>query len=129
MIFLDTSFLIGLLLPGDDFFDDSDMINNYILNEKVMINNTVITETLNAINTYNIHKFKRNFLKEFMMNNVIHYLSREDYIKSEILFDYYNGSINFSDCTILYSMQKYSIHRIVSFDSDFEKVKGIEIIK
>ena len=40
----------------------------------------------------------------------------------------FDSSINFSDCTILSTMIRNKIDKIISFDSDFEKVKGIKII-
>lgn len=58
----------------------------------------------------------------------IHYLNEEDYKKSIELFKFYNKSINFSDCTILSTMLKNNIRNIVSFDSDFDKIKNIQRI-
>lgn len=58
----------------------------------------------------------------------IHYLNEEDYKKSIELFKFYNQSINFSDCTILSTMLKNNIKNIVSFDSDFDKIKNIQRI-
>lgn len=40
----------------------------------------------------------------------------------------FGKSINFSDCTIVNSMIKHSITRIVSFDSDFDKIGAFERI-
>lgn len=40
----------------------------------------------------------------------------------------YGDAINYSDCTILKTMQDLNINNILSFDSDFGKIKGIERI-
>ena len=61
------------------------------------------------------------------MNEIV-YLKEKDYDESVKLSGYYNSSINFSDCTILESMQKLGINKIVSFDSDFSKIKGLSVI-
>lgn len=56
------------------------------------------------------------------------FLKVDDYQNAFGLFKYYNRSINYADCTILQSMQNHGITRIVSFDSDFDKIKGIQRI-
>lgn len=55
----------------------------------------------------------------------IDYLTEQDYKKALTYYRYYNTAINFSDCTILVTMNKYNTDKIVSFDSDFNKIKGI----
>ena len=59
---------------------------------------------------------------------VFDYLSIEDYRKAMRLYKFYNFSINFSDCTILVSMQKHGISKIITTDSDFDKIRGIQRI-
>ncbi|WP_458455636.1 type II toxin-antitoxin system VapC family toxin [Methanobrevibacter sp.] len=59
----------------------------------------------------------------------IDYLEEGDYEKSVELYLNYDSSINYSDCTILETMFKNKIRRIATFDSDFDKIKGIEVIK
>ena len=59
----------------------------------------------------------------------IYYLSKDDYNESLGLFHNYNHSINFSDCKILEVMVKKKTNSIVSFDSDFRKIKGLNVIR
>lgn len=40
----------------------------------------------------------------------------------------YDGSLSFFDSMYIYLMKKEKIKEIVSFDSDFDKVKGIRRI-
>ena len=65
-----------------------------------------------------------NELKQ-AMNYILTY---DDYRDSFDIFEFYNFSINFSDCTILNTMQNYKINKIASFDSDFDKIKGVKRI-
>ena len=44
------------------------------------------------------------------------------------LCDYYNNSVNYSDCLILVSMQNKRVSDIVSFDEGFKKVNGLNVI-
>ncbi|MBQ2635258.1 MAG: PIN domain-containing protein, partial [Methanobrevibacter sp.] len=56
------------------------------------------------------------------------FLTSEDYNESLKLFKYYNLSVNYSDCTILKTMMDNNVSVVVSFDSDFDKIKGIRRI-
>ena len=58
----------------------------------------------------------------------IDYLTINDYDESINIYLNYDSSINYSDCTILRSMQKNNIFKIATFDSHFKKVNGIEVI-
>ena len=102
-------------------------LEKYLVERKV-INSTVLTETMNLFTNYGGKATKSFFLKLLDVHEVV-YLSPEDYHEAMDLYYYYDSSINFSDCTILQSMQKMGINKIASFDDDFSKVKGISVIK
>ena len=64
-----------------------------------------------------------------MLNlDIFDWLSVEDYKSAAEKFKCYNGSVNFADCTILVTMEKYGITKIVTTDSDFGKIRGIRRI-
>ena len=93
--------------------------------EAKMINNTVLNEVLNSIDSNN-SKIEINYIINRLLSlHKIDFLNYDDYITSIKIFRYYNQSINFSDCTILKSMFENNINQIISFDSDFDKIKGI----
>lgn len=99
-----------------------------IENESTLINSTVILEILNNLNKKryeNVRQEVTNLLYE--MDN-IHYLTQEDYTNALDLCKQYGYSVNYSDCTILKTMEKYNVSNILSFDGDFDKVKGINRI-
>lgn len=125
MIFLDSSYLIGLILKNDPFNPQSHLLKHYLEKEKKVINNTVLNEVLNSLGSNNYIP-DLPFIKKLLFSFNIDVLTYDDYKDSFELFEFYNFSINFSDCTILNTMQNHNINKIVSFDSDFDKVKGIE---
>ena len=127
MIFVDSSFLIARLIKNDKNHERALSIETQ-LNEKRYINNTVLTETLNSFTNVGGNLGKQLFLALTEINELI-YLSQEDYEKSLDIYLHYDSSINYADCTILESMEKLGLNKIVTFDSDFEKIKGLEIIK
>ena len=60
--------------------------------------------------------------------DIFDFLDISDYKEAMKWFEYYDRSINFSDCTIINTMVNHKITKIASFDSDFDKVKGFERI-
>lgn len=123
MIFLDSSYLIALMLKQDRNYKKASDLKTTIFNERIIINNTVLSEVLNSFNKYNSLNLEHNVNNMFKFD--IDYLTEDDYKKALTYYRYYNTAINFSDCTILVTMNKYSTDKIVSFDSDFNKIKGI----
>lgn len=128
-IFLDTSYLKALFFDSDFYHDKAVEISKIISSKQQIINSTVLIETLNKINKYNKNTIQYDLLKELEERTNIIYLNETDLKESYKLFLDYDRSINYSDCTILYSMIQYRINKIVSFDSDFKKIKGLGVIE
>lgn len=126
MIFVDTSFLIALLISTDHFHERALEISETI-NERKVINNTVLNETLNAFSGKG-GKIGMDLYNIILEMFDVEYLSPVDNEKAMDLFLHYDSSINYSDCTILTTMFQNNINRIVSFDRDFEKIEMINLI-
>lgn len=127
MIFLDSTYLIGLILKNDSLYYKSHLLKSYLDDENKIINNTVFNEVLNSV-TLNNSNYDLNHIKKLLLSFNIDFLTSDDYLDSFDIFEYYNFSVNFSDCTILNTMQNYNINQIASFDSDFDKIKGVKRI-
>ena len=125
MIFLDSTYLIGLMIDNDDYHQKAHQLRPIIDKERKIINNTVLVEVLNSLKKNN-HKIE---IMDTLLNlDKVVFLTNEDYNESLNLFNYYNLSVNYSDCTILKTMIDNNVSVIVSFDSDFDKIKGIRRI-
>lgn len=127
MIFLDSTYLIGLILKNDSLYYKFHLLKPYLGDENKIINNTVFNEVLNSVTSNNSH-YDLNHIKKLLLSFNIDFLTSDDYLDSFDIFEYYNFSVNFSDCTILNTMQNYNINQIASFDSDFDKIKGVKRI-
>ena len=128
MIFLDTCYLISLIDKKEPHHVDSLEIQEYLLNtnEKTIINTTVLVETLNrSIKTNTFAGKMFNYLNS---KHEIIKLTSDDYLQSLDLNMWYGNSINYSDCTIINTMIKMGVTDIVTFDGDFKKVDGFNII-
>ncbi len=110
MIFLDSSYLIALMLKQDRNYKKASDLKTTIFNERIIINNTVLSEVLNSFNKYNSLNLEHNVNNMFKFD--IDYLTEDDYKKALTYYRYYNTAINFSDCTILVTMNKYNTEYI-----------------
>lgn len=108
--------------------EESIELLNYISNESTLINSTVILEILNNLKKKRYEAKRREIIDLLYNMDEIHYLTTSDYDKALETCKYYNYSVNYSDCTIVNTMQHYKINNIVSFDDDFDKIKGINRI-
>ena len=127
MIFLDSSYIISILFSDDINHQRAKELKKFFTHERMMINNTVLNEVLNCFDKET--KCVKQIVKSILNIDKIYFLDNEDYGNAIKLFFYYNQAINFSDCTILETMVKEKVNNIVTFDSDFEKIKGINIIR
>ena len=128
MIFLDAGYLIGLIISTDSNHFKSKQLSQEISHERKVINNVVLIEVLNSLNNYKLKLNADEVLDCLLKLDQIDVLNKDDYISSFNIFKYYNKSINYSDCTILKTMFVNNINKIVSFDSDFDKISGINRI-
>ena len=128
MIFLDSSYIKATILKNDPYADQSRSMEPYLEHETKVTNITVLLEVFNSVNHYNFFGDVNELRKSLVGMNVFDYLTSDDYSDALELFKYFDWTINFADCTILQSMFKHGIQRIASFDSDFDKIKGIERI-
>lgn len=125
MIFIDSTYFIGLLLPKDSWNKQAKKV--IIPEDTYLINNLVVSEVLNIVSKRSTRKVSEVY--EILKNKCeIVCLTNEDYHYAMDLCDYYNNSINYSDCLILVSMQNKSVSDIVSFDEGFKKVNGLNVI-
>lgn len=125
MLFVDTSFILGYYIETDRFHSQSNDIYNLIRREELLINNVVINEVLNVFKNNKFDTDVDEIFNSFIKSYTIDYLTPEDYKTSLTKLKWYNQSINYNDCCMLTTMEKCKVTDIVSFDSDFDKIKGL----
>ena len=128
MIFLDSSYIKGLIIKRDSHYKFSNNIRPFLVNYAKAINITVLVEVLNALKKNNYRGSFEDIIHELCSLDVFDWLKLEDYKVAMEKFKFYNGAINFADCTILVSMEKYGITKIVTTDSGFSKIHGLHVI-
>ena len=128
MMFLDTTYVNGLIIKNDPYKNASKNIKPFLEKETKATNITVLIEVLNSLKRNNFNGNVEDITNQLLSVHVFDFLTKDDYKKAIDLFRFYNHSINFADCCILVSMQKHGITRIATFDSDFDKIRWINRI-
>ena len=125
VLFIDSCYIIALMNVKAKKHDESLKLLEYIDNERTLINSTVILEIFNNLKKKRYEAKRLDIIDLIYSMDKIHYLDVLEYNNALDLCKYYNFSVNYGDCTIIQSMEKYNVNNIVSFDNDFDKVKGI----
>jgi hypothetical protein len=123
MIFLDTSYINGLLIKNDTFSVNSSNIEPFLESESKATNITVLVEVLNSLNRYNFFGDIGQLISSIVNLNIFDCLSAEDYREATVLYRYYGGLSTFlivqycSQCRIMESLELSLLIRI------FDKIK------
>lgn len=133
--FLDSSFIMALVLDSDSNYKKAVNLS-YVLNEECFINNNVLNEVL----TLTGRKLDINSAKELYYNlidsfEVLNEYSILNYNSENFkIFEKYIGvnsnkaKLSFTDSSIVLTMKEFNISNLVSFDNEFKKVQGINLI-
>ena len=134
--FLDSSFIMALVLDSDSNHNKVDKLR-HILNEECYINNNVLNEVLTLtgrkLNITSAKELYYNLIDSFEVLNeyeILNYTSENFKI-----FEEYVGvnsdktKLSFTDSSIVLTMREFNISNLVSFDKEFKRVEGINIIE
>ncbi len=124
MYFLDTTFIVGLLVSTDQWHDPAVEIYNKIKKEELFISKLVIAETItilkNKLNTKDIREIYRNLPNMFKIIDDANFFD-----EAMEVFVKYDSEISFFDAMHVFLMKNENILKLVSFDHDFDRVEGI----
>lgn len=127
MYFLDTTFIVALFVSNDQWHQKAVEIFEKIKLDEFIISKLVIAETItvlkNKLNTKEIREIYRTLPK--IVNVIDDYEFFDDAME---IFVKYDSNISFFDSMYIYLMKKENITEIISFDSDFDRVNGINRI-
>jgi predicted nucleic acid-binding protein len=126
-IFIDSSYIIGLFVQNDNWHENAKRIIDELDNKERIICTSVLNESITLINKkLGVEASKKAYTEIF--NNFI--IIQENIplynAAMKILIQYHKLSL--TDSIIIEIMKKHKITEIVSFDKDFDKIKGIKRI-
>lgn len=134
-IFLDTSFIIALIIDSDSNHEKAIKLK-HILNEECYINNNVLNELLTLFGRkLGIHSTKEVYYNLIDSFEILNEYSISNYNSENFkIFEKYVGKesnktkLSFTDSSIILTMKEFNITNLVSFDKDFQKILEINLI-
>ena len=128
MIFADSSYFIALAREKDRWHKDALELAERI-RESLLISELIISESITLIGSFEGGKAGKILYEYFEDNCKIEFINEEILKRSLEIFLKYNGSISIADASSIEIMKKHRIKKIISFDSDFDKVNEIERLR
>jgi len=133
MIFLDSSFVVAYKVENDEHHDKAIDIMIGISEGKygdVVISDYVFDEVVTVLSnkTKNI-RASIEVGDILLISSDILYLNKEIFENAWRIFKEQEGTkFSFIDCSNLAVMERMGIKNIATFDGDFKKIKGIEVV-
>lgn len=125
MIFIDASYIIAAIVSHDQWHDKTMKINKNLSKKELITSDLIITESIDSVGKLNggkIAKLTYDFIKD---NYKIYQTNIKDLDIGMDTLVKYDGTLSLVDSVSINIMNELEIYEIVSFDSDFDKVKGI----
>ena len=132
MIFLDSSFLIGYKIENDEHHERALKIMKDISSGvygEVVFSDYVFDETLTVIFGKSKILQEAVSLGDQLLGSVL-FLSVDEVAFQETfdLFRDQKTTLSFTDCSIVVLMRSHGIKKLATFDKEFEKIEGIEVV-
>lgn len=127
MILIDSSFFIAIFNKSDQWHKRALELFDIIENEERIIADVVILESVTLIGFISKGK-KVKTLYDNLKDNYRIIETTNLYDEAMISHLHYDGALSLFDLLQIEIMKNLKINKIVSFDSDFDKVKGIRRI-
>lgn len=125
MIFADSSYFIAITREKDRWHKDALRIAERN-NEVLLISDLVISESVTLVGSLEGGKAGKILYEYFVDNCNIAFIDSDLLENAMQTFLKYDGTISLADAASVVLMHEHGIDKIISFDSDFDKVDGIE---
>jgi len=125
LIFLDATFLLGLILEKDESHERAMELIPTIDKKQKITSNIMIVETLNLLRK----RLKKDLISD-VYNNILKTSNVFDehrgiYDRAVEISQKYKGKIGYADCTTIAIMEEIGIYEIASFDEHFDNKEKI----
>lgn len=125
MILVDSSFFIALVDRKDQWHVQAKKMQTSLAGETVIISDLIVAEAVTIVGKRSGGKAGEQ-LYHFFIDNCDIIFTDEHILKGGMsVFLQYDGTLSVPDAVSVSIMAKKDIDRILSFDSDFDKVDGI----
>ena len=129
-IFVDSSFIIALVNENDSLHESSLEYIDLIEKNECYISNLVINEVITVIgNKIDLETAISAF---DLINDIFHVINEyelKDFNSNTMLiYEKHGTKLSFTDCSIIVDMHYHKIENLLSFDKEFKKAEGINLI-
>ena len=128
MIFVDSSFYIALLNKKDQWHKDIPKVLPQIDKVKKITSILVLSETVTMVGSLSGGKAGVLIYEYIIDNYEVIYIDKTLSSNAMEKFLQYDGTLSLADCMSLEIIEMHQVNSIVSFDSDFDKVKNLNRI-
>lgn len=125
MILVDSSFFIALADRKDQWHVQAKKLQVSLAGETIIISDLIVAEAVTIIGKRSRGKAGEHLYHFFIDNCDIIFVDEQILKGGMSVFLRYDGTLSVSDAVSVSIMVKKDIDRILSFDSDFDKVDGI----
>ena len=128
MIFADSSFFIALLNKKDQWHKYIPKVLPQIDKVKKITSILVLSEAVTLLGSLSGGKASVLIYEYIIDNYEVIYIDKTFSSNAMEKFLQYDGTLSLADCASLKIMEMHQVDSIVSFDSDFDKVKNLNRI-
>ena len=128
MIFVDSSYIIALVVEKDQWHEKAVKNIKKLEGKEKITTEAMIIESINLIGKCNGGKVGKKIF-QYIQDNYKIYTPQKILKRAMEEFVKYDGTLSLADCTAIITIRDLGINQIISFDGDFDKVKGIIRIK
>jgi predicted nucleic acid-binding protein len=127
VIFGDTSFFVGLVDSRDQWHSRAAKLANSLPKE-ILVSDFVVAESVTIIGSRGGGRAPLALYEYFRDSCEIEFVDPELLASSMQAHLRYDGRLSLADCVSLTLMGRRGLSHIVSFDADFDRVKGLNRI-
>ena len=125
MIFGDTSFFVGWVDSADQWHARAVQLSDS-LPEDIVVSDLVIAESVTIVGSRKGGRPAHELYEYFQDSCQIEFVDPEVLDEAMMTHLRFGGRLSLADCVSVALMGRRKITNIVSFDTDFDRVKGLE---
>lgn len=126
MIFVDSSYFIAVANREDRWHADARRLTRRLEREDLWTSELVLSEAVTGVGSILGGKAGKEAYDVIVDNCNLELATPERCARAIGVFLHYDGTLSFADAVSVVLMEEVGTQAIASFDSDFDKVRGIE---
>ena len=127
MLAADSSYFVALADSDDKWHEDALRLKSK-MPRSFLVSNLVVAESITIVGERGGGKAAQTLYEYFVDECDVQYVDEDLLGEAMSLHLHYDGTLSVADCVSVALMSRKGIKELVSFDSDFDKVRSIKRI-